>query len=108
MQIHVLEVSRLIESQEMSVQQFPSCSRVMLWGIPFAMEVIDDHTHQNKLCFAAAIIQGKKKLLHAICFASAFIQKKLETLIYFENSEVLFWENGVCCNTGKERRKESL
>ncbi len=91
MQIHVLEVSRLIESQEMSVQQFPSCSRVMLWGIPFAMEVIDDHTHQNKLCFAAAIIQ-----------------KKLETLIYFENSEVLFWENGVCCNTGKERRKESL
>jgi hypothetical protein len=51
----------------------------MLWGIPFAMEVIDDHTHQNKLCFAAAIIQGKKKLLHAICFASAVIQKKLET-----------------------------
>jgi hypothetical protein len=49
-----------------------------------------------------------KKLLHAICFASAIIQKKLETLIYFENSEVLFWGNGVCCNTGKERRKESL
>jgi hypothetical protein len=72
-QIHVLEVSRLIESQEMSVQQFPSCSRVMLWGIPFAMEVIDDHTHQNKLCFAAAIIQGKKNfsmpsVLHLLSF----------------------------------------
>jgi len=45
----------------------------MLWGIPFAMEVIDDHTHQNKLCFAAAIIQGKKNfsmpsVLHLLSF----------------------------------------